>query len=165
MTQRRPRFLNITVENVRLPNGRVRPFEMVRHPGAVVIVPFITENSVIILKQFRPVIRRFIYEFPAGTLEAGERPSSCARRELQEETGYRAKKMTRLGIIYPVPGYSTEQLVIYKAEGLIPVSVSCEDDEVIKAEVFTKDQIIKLVRSGKLIDAKTICCLVLCGWL
>lgn len=165
MDRKKPRFLNVAVEEVHLPNGRVRPFEMVKHPGAVVIVPFLSNDTVILLRQFRPVIRKFLYEFPAGTLETGERPLACARRELQEETGYAAKRITKLGYIYPVPGYSTEKLILYKAEGLTPVNVSCEDDEVIKVKTFTREQILKLFHSGKLVDAKTICCLALCGWL
>ena len=165
MNRKKPRFLNLAVEKVPLPNGRVRPFEMVKHPGAVVIVPFLNDETIVLLKQFRPVLRKFLYEFPAGTLEPGEQPLACARRELQEETGYKAKKITRLGYIYPVPGYSTEKLVLYKAEELTPVNVVCQEDEVIKVKTFTRQQIHNLLNAGKLVDAKTICCLALCGWL
>lgn len=159
------RFLNIAAERKELPNGHIVHIEMVKHPGAVVIVPFLGAGQVILLRQYRPVIGAFIYELPAGTLETGERPLACARRELQEETGYAARTMKRIGAIYPVPGYSTEKLFMFKAEDLRPVAVSCEDDEFIQPRVFTRPQIKKLFQSGRLNDAKTICGLVLCGWL
>jgi len=159
------RFLNIAAMRKRLPNGHMVHLEMVKHPGAVVIVPFLTKDTVIVLRQYRPVISRFIYELPAGTLERGERPLACARRELQEETGYAARMMKRIGAIYPVPGYSTERLFLFRAEDLSPVAVSCEDDEFIQPRVFTRPQIRTLFQSGKLNDAKTICGFALCGWL
>jgi len=159
------RFLNVVTQSIRLPNGKVKNVEMVKHPGAVVIVPFLSQSEVILLRQFRPVINRYIYELPAGTLEPDERTSTCARMELQEETGYKAKKLIRLCALYPVPGYSTEKLVLYKAEGLTPSGLTCEEDEVIETRIFKKNQIKELFYSGKINDAKTICGLVMCGWL
>jgi len=162
---RKGRFLNIVTKKKKLPNGIVVTVEMVKHPGAVVIIPFLPKNRLILLRQFRPVINAYIYELPAGTLEKKEVPAACARREIQEETGYAAKKITRLGAIYPVPGYSTEKISLFAAEGLTPVAVCCEEDEVIDPRVFTRAQIKKLFRAGKIVDAKTICGLVMCGWL
>lgn len=158
------KLLKVYVKKERLPNGYLATFEMICHPGASLIVPFLNKNTVILLRQLRPVIGSYIYEFPAGTLDKGESPLSCARREIIEETGYSAKRFTPLGTIYPVPGYSTEKIFIYKAEGLKPAARIPEEDEVIEHKLFTRSQVRRLFRQGKIVDAKTICGLALCGW-
>ena len=158
-------FLNIKKRSTKLPNGYTARLELVEHPGAVLIVPFLTRDKVILLRQFRPVINAYIFELPAGTLEKGEQTFACARREIIEETGYSAKKFTRLGIIYPVPGYSTEKITIYKAENLTERGIACEPDEVIETLVVTKKTVRDLFAAGKIIDAKTICAFAHCGWL
>lgn len=160
------KFLNVRSRRTRLPNGRTINLELVDHPGAVLIVPFITRDRVILLRQFRPVISAYIFELPAGTLEKDESPLACARREVIEETGYAADKLTRLGVIYPVPGYSTEKITMYKAEGLqARGELACEPDEVIETIVVTRKAVRELFRAGKIIDAKTICAFTHCGWL
>jgi len=158
-------FLNIKKRSAQLPNGHTARLELVEHPGAVLIVPFLTRDTVILLRQFRPVINAYIFELPAGTLEKGEQPLACARREIIEETGYSAKKLTRLGIIYPVPGYSTEKITMYKAENLTERGMACEADEVIETLVVTKKKVRGFFAAGKIIDAKTICAFAHCGWL
>ena len=159
------KLLKVFIKKVRLPHGYVATYEMIKHPGAALIVPFLTRNKVIMLRQLRPVINSYIYELPAGTLDKNERSSSCARREIIEETGYSAGKLTFMGRIYPVPGYSTEKISIYKAERLKKVMRAVEPDEVIESLVFTKTQTRRLFREGKIVDAKTICGLAMCGWL
>jgi ADP-ribose pyrophosphatase len=158
-------FLNIKKHATKLPNGHTIKLELVDHPGAVLIVPFLIKDKVILLRQFRPVISSYIFELPAGTLEKGEQPLACARREIIEETGYSAKKFTRLGMIYPVPGYSTEKITMYKADDLTERGSACEADEVIETLVVTKKMVRKLFAAGKIIDAKTICAFAHCGWL
>ncbi len=157
------KLLKLFVAKERLPNGYVATFEMIKHPGAALIVPFLTKDKIIILRQLRPVIKSYIYELPAGTLGTGESPLSCARREIIEETGYSAKKFTFLGSIYPVPGYSTEKIAIYKAEGLRKERRLAEMDEVIHPRTFTRLEIRRLFRRGRIVDAKTICGLAMCG--
>jgi len=159
------KFLNVKKRTTKLPNGNTIALELVDHPGAVLIVPFLTRNKVILLRQFRAVINSYIFELPAGTLEKGEQPLACARREIIEETGYSARKFTKLGIIYPVPGYSTEKITMYTAEGLIMRGVACEADEVIEPLVVTRKTVRELFKAGKIIDAKTICAFAHCGWL
>ena len=159
------KFLNIKKRTVRLPNGNTIHLELVDHPGAVLIAPFLTRDKVILLRQFRAVINSYIFELPAGTLEKGEQPLACARREIIEETGYSAKKFTRLGIIYPVPGYSTEKITLYKAEELTERGIACEPDDVIETLVVTKKMVREFFAAGKIIDAKTICAFAHCGWL
>ena len=159
------KLLKVYVGKERLPHGYIATYEMIRHPGAALIVPFLTKDKILMLRQLRPVIDSYIYELPAGTLDKNELPLRCARREIIEETGYSAGKLKLLGSIYPVPGYSTERIFIYKAEGLKKKERVAELDEVIENRIFTKMQVKKLFKSGKITDAKTICGLTMCGWL
>lgn len=159
------RLLELSTRKFRLKNGYLVELETINHPGAALIIPFLTPSKVIFLSQFRPVINRFIYEFPAGTLHNKESMISCARREVIEETGYSAARFKRLGEIYPVPGYSTERIVIFRADRLSKVKASPEIDEIITSRILGKKKVLELFRRGKIIDAKTICALALCGWL
>jgi ADP-ribose pyrophosphatase len=154
-------FINVTEK---LPNGNTASIDMIRHPGAAVIVPFLTKDKVVIIWQYRQAIQKYIYEFPAGTLEKDEDPKLCAYRELIEETGYKASKMTFLGDVIPVPGYSSEVLKIYSAHGLKPVGAKTEDSEVIETKVFSKMQVLAMFRSGQITDGKTIAALAMIGW-
>ena len=159
------KFLTIKQRSAKLPNGNTIALELVEHPGAVLIVPFLTAGKVILLRQFRPVINAYIFELPAGTIEKGERPLACARREIIEETGYAGRTFTRLGFIYPVPGYSTEKITMFKAEDLAERGMACQADEVIETVMVTKQMVRELFKSGKILDAKTICAFAHCGWL
>jgi ADP-ribose pyrophosphatase len=146
----------------RLPNNCWVNLQMITHPGAVCIVPFLRPGQIILLRQYRPVLKTYIYELPAGTMDDKEDPLTCARRELKEETGYSARRLIRKGKIYPVPGYSDELIFIYKAEGLTFAGLGLEPDEVIEIRPMTVAKIKTLFRKGKIIDAKTICALTFC---
>ncbi len=159
------KLLRVSVKQERLPNGYLAELEVVEHMGAALIVPFLSPGEIIILRQFRPVINSYLYELPAGTLNKNESIIDCARREIVEETGYSARRFIRLGEIYPVPGYSTEKIVIFKAEFLAKKMVAAEKDEVIQVKVITKSQIKVLFEKRKIKDAKTICALAMVGWL
>lgn len=159
----RGKKLNLYKKKIRLPNGYISAVELVEHPGAAVIVPFLSDGRLIILRQYRPVIGRYLYEFPAGTIDNGERPLNCAKREILEETGFSASRFAKIGVIYPVPGYSTEIITIYKACGLNRKERAPERDEVIKNIVVTKAELRGLFKKGSITDAKTICALALCG--
>lgn len=161
----RGRILNVSIKKVRLPNGYIAQIDVIKHPGAILVVPFLSKDKVIILKQFRPVINAYIYELPAGTLERNENPASCVRREMIEETGYKTNKITKLGFIVPVPGYSTEKIFIYKAGKLSKTKRLHQEDEVIEILIKSKKEIKDLFKSGKIIDAKTISAFTMCGWL
>ena len=148
----------------KLPDKRKVKMQLIVHPGAALIVPFLGREQLIMLKQYRPAIDDYLYEFPAGTLNPDERPLACARRELSEETGYATRRFTYLGKIYPVPGYATEVIYIYKAEGLHRTQGQKPDeDEVIETHVMSVPEIRKMFEQGKIMDAKTICALVFCG--
>jgi ADP-ribose pyrophosphatase len=150
---------------VKLPNGRTIRITFIDHPGAVIIAPFLNKDTVVMIRQFRPALKEFIYELPAGTLDGDEPITACARRELLEETGLKTKKLTKLGSIYPVPGYSTEIIHIFKAEQLTLGPAQPEEYEVIEIMPMTRTQVKKLAGQGKLMDAKSICSLAFCGWL
>ena len=159
------RVIRLATENRLLPNNSVSKLEIVEHRGAVLIVPFISKDKVILIKQFLPVINSYIYEFPAGTLENKETPRACALREIKEEINYQAGKLIKLGSIYPVPGYSTEKIYIFKATGLkVPkIKANLDKDEIIYPSIFTCEQVRDLFARGKIVDAKTICALAMAG--
>ncbi len=150
---------------VLLPNGRTIKITYINHPGAVIIAPFIDQDTVLMMRQFRPALRKYIYELPAGTLDANESLLTCARRELLEETGMKAKRWKKLGGIYPVPGYSTEIITNYKAEQLAQGKAQPEEYEVIETLPMSRHTVRRLLSEGKLMDAKSICTLAFCGWL
>ncbi|HOW43309.1 MAG TPA: NUDIX hydrolase [Candidatus Omnitrophota bacterium] len=159
------RLLRLTRRTVRLPHGYVAQLEIITHPGAALIVPLLGRDRVILIRQLRPVVGAYLYELPAGTLNDRESPLACARREIIEETGYSARTLTRLGSILPVPGYSTEKITIFKAQGLRPCAVQPEADEVIRVCVKTRQEIRRLFKQGRIVDAKTICAFSMIGWL
>ncbi len=158
-------FLNVHSRKVSLPNGRNTEIEYVEHPGAVLIIPFLNKTKVVMLRQYRAVVGSYIYELPAGTLEKGETPLRCAKRELTEETGYKSKKVKKLGKILPVPGYSTEVIHIFKAEQLEKKEKSLDQDEVIETIEFSIKEIKDLFKKAGIVDAKTIAAFAMCGWL
>jgi len=159
------RLMKLFQEKRQLPNGFHAHLEIVEHPGAVLIIPFLNRDTAILLRQYRPVIRKYIYEFPAGTLEKSESATACAKRELVEEIGFHAKKLKKLGTIYPVPGYSTEKIHIFRAWDLVKRKQDIQDDEIIRSKPVTRKDVQKLFRSGKIIDAKTLCALAFAGWI
>ncbi len=156
---------SFSVVRKRLPTGLIVEVDRIEHPGAVLIVPFLDKDKVVFLEQYRPVLGRYLLELPAGTLNKNERPLLCAQRELTEETNYKAGRLRRLGRIYPVPGYSTEIIHIYKAEGLISSPGAKDIDEIIHPRILTRIEAKRLLREGRIHDAKTICGLAMCGWL
>jgi ADP-ribose pyrophosphatase len=157
------KVLKLSIEKRRLPNGVTIDLELIRHPGAVVIVPMVTAQKIILIRQYRAAIDSYIWELPAGTIDAHESALICARRELIEEIGYKADLFEGLGFIYPAPGYTTEKIFIFRAEGLVKVQRDHQKDEVISPRVFTREQVAGLLRNKKILDAKTICALVAAG--
>ena len=130
--------------------------ETVKHPGAVVMVPMLDRSHIVFVRQYRRAIEREILELPAGTLGAGERREACARRELEEETGWRAHRMRRIGQFYAAPGFISEQLTVFLAQHLTRVSAQPEPDELIRPVVLTLQQALRKIRSGAICDAKSI---------
>jgi ADP-ribose pyrophosphatase len=159
------RVFSLFKQKKRLPNGCLAALDVIKHPGAVLVIPFLNPRCLIMLRQFRPVLDKYLFELPAGGINKNETPLACARRELIEEAGFAAGRMFLLGKIYPVPGYSTEKIAVYRAEGLKPKTKAGDSDEIIERRIFTKTEIKRLFKAGKITDAKTISALALCGWL
>ncbi len=136
--------------------GKVVTREIVRHPGAVVVLPFVDKRRILLLRQFRYAAEGDLWEIPAGTLEPGERPLRCAKRELEEETGFRAEKWRSLTRFLLAPGISDEWMTLYRAEDLKPGRKDLDHDEWIEHEVVTLERARAMVRRGTIRDAKTI---------
>ena len=136
--------------------GKIITREIVRHPGAVAIVPFADKKSIILLRQFRYSAQGDLWEIPAGTIEKGEKPAVCARRELEEETGFKASKWKFITSFLPAPGICNEILTVYRAEGLKPGRKNLDHDEFLEHEVVPLKKALSMIRSGKIRDAKTI---------
>jgi len=155
------RLLKIDRDRVRLPNGRETTLEMVRHPGASGVVPFVTPDDILLIRQFRYAAGGFIYEVPAGTLNPGEEPEACARREVEEESGHRAGRLQRLASIYTTPGFTDEVIHLYAAFDLTPVGQNLDHDEVLSVERMPLREAVARIGRGEIVDAKTICALLL----
>jgi len=117
----RSKIIRLCDDEIELADGRRLRREILHHPGAVAILPVLEKGKVILIKQFRYAAGDFLWEIPAGTLENGETPSQCARRELKEEIGYSARRLKRMVNFYPSPGVSSELIYIFKASQLIKV--------------------------------------------
>ena len=156
----RGRKFNVKISEVTLPTGNKVVGEVVEFRGAVAILPILSKNKVILIRQYRPSINEWIIEVPAGTLEKEEDPVSCALRELEEEVGYRAGKLVKLFEIFMSPGYSTEKLHAFIAMDLIKTKVKREEYEVIEEMIVDLDEAISMVKSNAIRDAKTIALLL-----
>lgn len=155
------RLLKIDRDRVKLPNGRETTLEMIRHPGASAIVPFVTADDILLIRQFRYATGGFIYEVPAGTLDPGEDPEACARREVEEESGHRAGRLEKLASIYTTPGFTDEIIHLYAAFDLTPVGQNLDHDEVMTVERMPLAEAIARITRGEIVDAKSICALLL----
>jgi ADP-ribose pyrophosphatase len=150
------RLLRLELLQIQGPDGRSREREVVRHPGAVAIVPLLGKK-VLLVQQYRAPLGKELWEIPAGTIEPGEAPLECAKRELAEETGYRAREWKELAEFYTTPGFCDERLTLFLAEGLEPAAEGKRaEDEFIQIREFELAEIREMLRRGELEDAKTI---------
>ena len=150
------RVFTMVKETVSLANGTVAELDVIEHPGAAAIVPFIETDRILMLRQYRHAIKTSLWEIPAGTLDPQEVELACAQRELTEETGYKAAGWQKLGEIVPVPGYSNERIHIYLATELTKDEQNLDEDEIIEVHQFAFDEAIAMVGRGEIQDAKTI---------
>ena len=149
-------YLNLMNVQVELPNGKLSNRDIIKHPGACAIIPFISENEIILVEQFRKPLERTLLEIPAGKLNKNESPITCAHRELEEETGYKAKDMIYLGKIATAPGFCDERIHLFKATNLYDGTKSCDEDEFTDIKRFTLDEMKLMIKKGEIIDTKTI---------
>ncbi|MDR1418565.1 MAG: NUDIX hydrolase [Endomicrobium sp.] len=150
------KVLEFCCDDVSLPNGAIATREYVGHPGASAVLPFVDDVNIVLVKQFRYVINQETYEIPAGKIDIGETPLDCALRELQEETGYQAKKIKKMLSFYPSTAFSTELLHIFIASDLHKGAIKPDEDEFVETEIFSFQNTLEMVKSGKIIDGKTI---------
>ena len=148
--------VNLHVDTVTLPNGLTVDLEVVRHPGAAAVVPLKDDGRVVLIRQFRHAAGGFIYEIPAGKLHPGEDPLVCARRELEEEIGYRAGTLELLSSIFTAPGFTDEVIHIYKATGLLVGRQQLDRDEVLEVVEMSLPEAIRMIKDGEIRDAKSI---------
>lgn len=150
------RHFSFLQDEVEFPNGLKTYRDIVRHPGAVAIVPVLPDGRIVLVRQYRYAAGKPLLEIPAGTLEEGEDPLECARRELIEETGYEGSGLTAILSCYMAPGYSNEVIHFFEAGGLREVGMSPEEDESIEVEVYEIGEITRMIEENIIEDAKTI---------
>jgi ADP-ribose pyrophosphatase len=155
------KLFQVDVEDVRLPSGREAKREIVRHPGAVALLVIDAAGQVILVRQYRRAADRYLLEIPAGTREAGEDADACARREVQEETGYAAAQVERLGGFFSAPGFCTEFLDCYLCTDLGPTDLHPEEDEDLELVHLSLDDTWAAAARGEITDAKTLAALLL----
>ena len=155
------RVFRLFRENVTLENGTTVDLDVIRHPGAAAMVPLINPDTVVMIHQYRHAVGGFLWEIPAGTLDPGETPLQCARRELTEETGFSAAAWRKMGEIIPLPGYSDERIHIFLATDLAPAQQDLDPDEVLRVHWIPLDEALGMIRDGRIRDGKTICSLLM----
>lgn len=155
------RILTLKLDKVLLSTGRQSTREVILHPGAVAILPFLDEETIILVKQYRYPVDQDLLEVPAGKLDEGEVPEECAKRELEEETGYKCAKLEYLGFIYTTPGFSNEKIHLFVAKDLTKTSQNLDHDEILQVVQISLSDAVSKCLSGEIIDAKTICLLFL----
>ena len=152
----RGRAVTIRKVAVEMPSGRRGSRVIVEHPGSVAVVPLLDDGRLVLIRQFRLAAGGVIWEIPAGHIEHGEDPEACARRELEEETGYRAGRVERLFEAYLSPGSSTELMRFFLASGLEKREQKTEEDEIISVEPVNVERAIGMIESNEIKDAKSI---------
>lgn len=158
------RFLHAFCDKVRLPDGAEATREYIVHPGAVVIVPLLEDaqgtTRIVLERQYRYPVGQVMVELPAGKLDVGEDPLSCAQRELFEETGYRAREWARAGQMHLAIAYSTEVIHIYFARGLVAGQCQRDEGEFLDVITASPEELMAACRDGRVTDAKTLSCMV-----
>jgi ADP-ribose pyrophosphatase len=154
------KVISLDVDTVRFPDGSIGELEMIRHPGASAVVPFLsdpgaTDPQVLLIRQYRYAAEDYLLEIPAGRLNPGEEPRDCAVRELKEETGCSAQEVDYLTTMFTTPGFTDEKIHLFMATGLVTGKPKHESDEFLDLEPMLLSLALELVESGEIKDAKT----------
>ncbi|WIV18024.1 NUDIX hydrolase [Paenibacillus polygoni] len=149
------KVVSLQVDTVTLPNGQTGTREIIRHPGAVAVLA-VRGDRMLVVDQYRQALGRTELEIPAGKLDPGEDPEEAAKRELREETGYRAKSLVPLPAFYTSPGFADEVIYLYMAEELEAGEMELDEDEFLEVSEITLDEAYSLIKEGRISDAKTI---------
>jgi ADP-ribose pyrophosphatase len=150
------RVFRARVDELRYDDGALSRCDVVEHSGSFGIIPLLSHNEIVLVRQYRHPVRRYLWEIPAGTAERGEDPLDGAERELAEETGYHANRIRPIGQVFMTPGFCDEVMHLFVAEGLTAGSQSLDEDERIAVASFEAEAAWRLVRSGEIADVKTL---------
>lgn len=154
------KVISLDIDEVRFPDGSAGELEMIRHPGASAVVPFLSDPTIedpqiLLIRQYRYASGGFLYEIPAGRLEGGEDPRVCALRELKEETGCTAQQLDYLFTMFTTPGFTDEKIHVFMATGLGTGETKHEADEFLELEPMPLSRALQMVRDGEIKDGKT----------
>jgi ADP-ribose pyrophosphatase len=152
--------ISLDVDAVRFPDGSTGELEMVRHPGASAVVPFLSDPrgadpQVLLIRQYRYAAEGYLFEIPAGRLDPGEAPRDCAERELKEETGCTAEQFDHLLTMYTTPGFTDEKIHLYMATGLVAGETKHEADEFLELRPILLSRALEMIEAGEIRDGKT----------
>ena len=152
------KVFSIDRDRVKMPNGRTVTVDVVRHSQSVVLVPMPEPGKVILVRQYRHAVNAFLWELPAGSVDAGESPEAAARRECHEEIGLVPSTTVRLGAMYPTPGYCNEEMVFFRLSGLETTDEQAaqDEDEDIEVKIFELRDAREMIRRGEIQDMKTL---------
>ena len=150
------KIIELSVETVTLPNGAMADVELITHPGAAAVVPFKDDRTVIMIRQYRHAVGGYIYEIPAGKLQPGEDPRDCAKREVEEEIGYKVGTLEPLVSFLTTPGFTNEIIHIFSGKDLTPGTQNLGADEVLEIIELPLARTMDLIKNGTINDAKTI---------
>ena len=143
-------------DHVLWPNGKRLKRDLILHPGITVIVPVLDANHLILLRQYRYGAGEVLWEIPAGTIDGRESPLACAKREIQEEIGYKAWRWEKIISFYPCPGFSTEIIHAFAARNLIKTKAALEEDEILEPHVVSLKEVHRMILAKKIRDAKSL---------
>lgn len=151
------KVVNLHVDEVILPNGKTAKRELIKHPGAVAIIPLTCDNKIVFVEQYRKPLEKSLIEIPAGKMELGEEPATTAIRELEEETGYTAKELSLVTSFYTSPGFADELMYIYLAKNIekLPTPVAGDEDEFVEIMELSLDEAAQYIKDMRIHDAKT----------
>jgi ADP-ribose pyrophosphatase len=155
------RVVHLFVDTITLPNGHTTALEVIKHPGAAAVVPFLDADTILLVRQYRHAAGGYLLEIPAGKLDAGEAPEACAARETEEETGHRAGRLEKLGAILTTPGFTDEIIHLYAGYDLAPTTAALEADEDLTVLTMPFADALAMVERGEITDAKTMSALLL----
>ena len=157
----RGRVVHLFVDTLTLPNGHTTTLEVIRHPGAAAVVPFVDPDTILLVRQYRHAAGGYLLEIPAGKLDAGEAPEACAARETEEETGHRARRLERLGAILTTPGFTDEIIHLFAGYDLVATQSTLEADEDLTVVRLPFAEAVAMVERGEIQDAKSMSALLL----
>jgi ADP-ribose pyrophosphatase len=162
----RGRVVHLKVEEVELPNGNRAALEVILHPGAAAVVPFVSASDILLVRQYRHATVRaagggYLLEVPAGKLDPGEAPEACARRETEEEIGYAVGRLERLSAIFTTPGFTDEVIHLFAGFDLTPTAAKLGPDEVLSVVRVPFEEAVAMVERGEITDSKSVCAILL----